>query len=175
MVAIAAGVTLLRVLVKDAIRGVGWFRRVSDHIDTASKAISDIRKDLRDIQQDIKRILLRPAGGAAFEGKSPLSLTELGREVAAEIDAAAVAKVPIPQVRDRVRGEPDAVIEEVCFDYLVYGDDFEPTPELVAKIRASAYEHRLAKEQVHGVLALVLRDELIRLEHESGAVDQSAE
>ena len=68
--------------------------------------------DIKEIQQDIKRLLLQPSGGAAFEGASPLSLTDLGREVAKELDASAWVKDLIPLVRDRVRGEPPGAIEE---------------------------------------------------------------
>ena len=155
--------------------GASWFRKVNDHIDMATEAISDIRDDIREIQRDVERILLRPAGGAAFEGGSPLRLTELGQKVADELDTASWLEKVIPDLRDRTKGEPPDVIEEVCFDFLVYSDDFRPVQELAVKIRATAYEHGLAREQVRGVMALVLRDELIRLEHGSGAVDQSAE
>lgn len=173
---------LVRGLIKDFAKGVGWFTTVTEHIgdtktaiDSLDERVTSLDKAVGQMQKSIRRVLLVLfPGEPTFESGSPLRLTESGQEIADELDAASWVEKIIPQLRDRTKGEPPAVIEEVCFDYLVYSDDFQPAPELAAKIRATAYEHGVAREQVRGVLAIILRDELIRLESGSGAVNQPA-
>ncbi len=184
-------------LVKDFAKGTGWFTNVNEHIESTNTALTGLDERVEStnaavsglgervgtlervigkMQKDLKRALLVVFPGyPTFESDSPLRLTDLGRDVAAELDADAWVQGVITDFRERTRGEAPYAIEEVCFEFLVYGDEFQPSPDFEAKIRASAYEHGLTKEQVRGVLALVLRDELIRLESASDAVDQPAD
>ncbi len=139
-----------------------WVKRVDTHMTETKTSISRLRRE-------VKRLLLTVfghEGGLTLEGASPLSLTKFGEEVAQELEADKWVQETVQSFRVRVRGDPPDLIEEKCFEYLVYDDEeFVATP-MGKRTRLVAYEHGIAREQVSAVLVIMLRDELIRLEAE---------
>ena len=171
-----AALAFLRWFVKDAIKGAKWFINVNEHIKDTNTHIKETNTAIVEIRRNLSRVLLMLfPGDSAFEGASPLRLTDMGKAIADELDVDAWVQKTVPTIRERVRGEPPDAIEEICFEFIIYGDEFQPGTDLLNKIRASAYQHGIAKEQVRGVLAIVLRDELIKLEEaETSNDDRSA-
>ena len=69
------------------------------------------------------------------------------------------AKRAVGSLRDRASGKRPDEIQELCFEYIY--DEFRPSAELDTAISVNAYDNGVNKEQVLGVPAVVLRDELI--------------
>ena len=69
------------------------------------------------------------------------------------------AKLSVGSLGDRARGKRPDEIQELCFEYIY--DEFRPSVELETAISVCFYDNGVNKEQVLGVPAVVLRDELI--------------
>lgn len=138
-----------------------WISNREAFEGTTNKAIERIDKAIAVIREDIKRILGHVGRPAIKEG-SPLRLTDLGEEIAQDIAARAWAaqqgKILSAQVADRAPYD----IQRFCFD-LVRGDQFDPGPDLLEKMKASAYNRATTFEQVENVLAIALRDVLLEI------------
>lgn len=61
---------------------------------------------MEEIREDIKKILsqMGPTTQSVYEAKSPLQLTELGKTISTEVNAAEWAQQTAPQLIDAVRG-----------------------------------------------------------------------
>ena len=153
-------VYLLALAVVTALVRIGmWVGGANEHKSTVSKFMSDIREDITEIREDIKKLLRRTPTVAVSSG-SPLGLTDVGKTVAAELDASSWAKQTAEGLRDRAGGEPPYEIQELCFDY-VRSDVFQPPEDFSVAMKTSAYDHGIDEDQVRAVLAIVLRDVLV--------------
>ena len=92
--------------------------------------------------------------------QSPLRLNELGEAVSAEIGGAEWAKRVSATLADWIEGRDAYEIQEHCFEV---AENFSYTPEEKRGIHQSAFSRGLPAEQVRRVLAIELRDELLKL------------
>ena len=134
-------------------------RDLDEYKGTVSGFMAEIRDDIKKI---LHRLPAYPIGTT-----SPLSLTDYGEEIAAAVNALPWAREHVELVKGRAAGKPAYEIEEISFAYAREEHELSPS------MREVMYEHGYSGEHVRSVLGLVLRDELIRLERGSGAVDQS--
>lgn len=141
------------------IRGGMWAGGVNEHRRVVTGFMADMRADINEIREDIKK-LLRRSGSAAVDSDSPLRLTEVGDAIAAKLDATSWAQRTAARVGDRVEGKRPYEIQEFCLEY-VDSEEFRPSEEFTVAIRTCAYDHGLDEDQVRFVLAIVLRDELL--------------
>lgn len=129
----------------------------------------NFNKFMDEVRGDIKEILQRlsPASTPSAIGKkSPLQLTDLGKEISDELKALEWAKEIKPLVLSEIdkahglEGAQPYEIQEYCFDFttkiFIFPDDMDK------KVQDSAYKRGLTKRQVLEVLAVELRDELLR-------------
>ena len=138
-------------LIKHFGKGLTWVGRVNASLETLTKSVDVISKD-------IKRIFRRlPSSTVA--GESPLRLTELGKEIAVGIKAKPWAIETEPLLRDRAKGKRPDEIQDLCFEYVRH--EYEPSPEMEVEIKVAAYENGIDTYQVLDVLAVVLRDRLL--------------
>ena len=138
-----------------------WEGSVETRLNKLEEAVKDIKKNIKDILD-----VLVKRGSPVAGGKSPLTLTSLGKEIAEEVSAREwaqnLAGALIKEVVE-VIGKHSYEIEEFCFQYMRE----EPllSEEINQKIKKAAYEKGITKRDVLDVLALELRDELIARLH----------
>ena len=123
--------------------------RLGDRIVRVEKRIMD----------EFDRVRVKLDGGPVSR-RSPLELNSLGQIVTKEIRGAEWAERVAPELQDWIGVKDAYQIQEDCFEY-VEGFDF--TDDELKAIRQSAYENGLPTEQVRRVLAIELRDKLLRM------------
>ena len=158
-IVIFGGVALLVSLGTAILKFGEWKGKVDSDRNTFSGFMDEIRADIRKIHDRIDAIL-GTLSNPVVSGTSPLSLTELGRSIAQSLEADQVVATMVPVVRTRVAGMSPYDVQELCGTYVKH--EFEPSPELEAKIKDHAFENGIARFQVLDVLAIVLRDEILR-------------
>ena len=125
-------------------------------IDADRKAFSDLLSEVRD---DVKRLLRRTPGGTVA-GRSRLGLTDLGKKVSRKIAGAEWARRLAPDLKEQLAGKAAYEIQAACMEYArtleLSGDE----KTLVLEV---AFEHGLAESDVREVVAIELRDRLLKL------------
>ena len=112
------------------------------------------------VETRISNTLFSLLGKGTLERHSPLHLNKLGREVSQEIDGEAWADQVLEEVKDQVADKDALGIQEFCFALV---DDFAFTDAYDRAIRNCAFAHGLPTEQIRRVLAVELRDKLLKL------------
>ncbi len=140
------------------LRGVLAIGEWKGKTDTSVKALKEAIAEIRD---DVKRIL-GMVGPRAIGDGSPLRLTDLGKGISEDINAAAWAKQQGQRLSEKVAGMAPYDIQKFCFGH-VRSDQFDPGSELLEKMKASAYNRGTTFEQVENVLAIKLRDVLLEI------------
>ena len=145
-------------LAVSACVGIGiWVGRVNSDRDTFKKFIDRMGEKIEEILQKL------PSSTVA--GKSPLHLTGLGEKVSEEIQASEWAKQIAPALLVRIANKHPYEVQEFCLEY-VKGEDVLPE-DMQEKVKTSAYQNGIEKEQVLRVLAVELRDQLLPEEKQS--------
>ena len=128
------------------------------------ESVTSIKGTLETIQNDVKKIfrLLSPEAEVA----SPLRLTDLGREVSADLDGTNWAEKTASELVDQLRGKQPFEIDAYASEYVQ--DDSHFSDELLRKMQESGYNRALKLERVRNVLAIELRDALLRLLPDDG-------
>ena len=129
-----------------------WVGRVNSHVNGVSALLKEIRFD-------IKKILGR-LPPVAVAGDSPLRLTDLGKSISRTLDARQWAQQIADTMSDRPCDETPYDVQEFCFRYVK--QDFQPDRDQNAQLRTCASENGLKLDKVLDVLAIELRDELLR-------------
>ena len=142
------------------IRFGQWMGSVNSDRDVFKEFMRDIRNDIKEIRASITGIFARlPASPIA--GESPYRLTDLGRAMSDSLGGRAWAERVAPSLSQLVRGREPYEVQDICFGYV--RNEFTPTDEQDARIRACAYENALSRDQVLDVLAVELRDILLEV------------
>ena len=134
-----------------------WEGSVTAKIESFEKFAKDVREELREIRDDVKKIFERlPAQATASE--SPVPLTDLGKKISKEIEAPKWVEQVISSLVPQVNGKGHYDIQEFCFEY-VKGESVL-TEKMDKRVKSSAYDNGIEKWQVLRVLAIELRDAL---------------
>ena len=118
-----------------------------------------LRAFMEEVRNDIKEILGR-LPPAPVAGGGPIQLTDLGRDISKALQAREWAEGEAAALGERVKGKPPYEVQAICYDY--GKKEFHPTDEQEAKIRMCAYENALDRDKVLDVLAIELRDVLLK-------------
>lgn len=133
-----------------------WIGKINEHRSTVSAFMAEIRKDIKDI--------LGKLGPSTTKTASPIQLTDLGQSVSEALGASAWAANRAEKLADRVGDAPAYDIQVLAFEYVEKEFTDETTDKAMdAKIKQCAYENGLKRSQVLDVLAIELRDRLLRL------------
>lgn len=122
---------------------------------------------MKEIGNDIRKILDRLGPPKTLEHDSPLTLSDIGKKISRRIDAKQWAGATAKTLIDRIPGKEDFEIEQIAFDYI--NEEFEPENDLGRQILRAAYETGSSRWDVHAVLAVELRDVLIKYRDEPPA------
>ena len=129
-----------------------WVGRVNSHVSGVSALLKEIRSDIKQILSRLPPI--------AVAGDSPLRLTDLGESVSKTLDAKRWAGQIASTLSERPSDEPPYEIQDFCFRYVK--QELKPIPEQDAQLRMCAYENGIELDKVLDVLAIELRDALLR-------------
>ena len=134
-----------------------WEGSVNAKIESFEKFAKDIREELKEIRDDVKKIFERlPAKATA--SLSPVRLTDLGKKVSKEIKASNWVEKVIHLAIPQVKGKDHYDIQEFCFEYVE--QESVLTEKMNERVKFSAYDNGIEKRQVLRVLAIELRDAL---------------
>ena len=139
------------------------------HLEEIRKDIRDIRGDIaedreisRKTSQDVEGIkaVLGQLPSTAISDSSPLHLTDMGESISATLQARDWAERTAATLGERVKGKRPYEIQDLSFEYVK--NEFKPTEEQEVEIRTCAYEKGVKRDIVLDVLAVELRDVLLK-------------
>ena len=120
----------------------------------------DFKKFISDVSNKLDRILGK-LELSTVAGGSPLQLTELGREIADELNVNEWADEKAVELFKTLSDKKEYKIHQFSLNWV--DSNFKPDDDLGEQILACAYEHALAKSDIVKVYAVVLRDKLVEM------------
>ena len=144
----------LAILLVSALGGLVWISKWTGGVNEHKSEVSKFMQEIRD---DVKKIFRRLPSKTLDRG-SPLHLTDLGIDVASQIEAHTWAGEQAKALRARVAGWAAYRIQNFAFEYV--RDEYEPDEVFESQLEEVAYQKGVSKEEVLDVLAIALRDEL---------------
>lgn len=149
-----AGIVIITIAgITFVVRLILWYGSVNDD----RGKFEDFMKEVR---QDIKDILARLPREPAISSGSPLQLTGLGNKISKEIGAEEWANNEATTLLGKAKEKDPFEIQAMAFDHT---HDLEPPEEMLAKMRASAFENGLDLDIVRRVMGIVLRDRILKM------------
>ena len=137
-----------------------WVGNVSSNLKALKEAVREIKESVDKIRESINGFLHELTSKTLNPG-SPLEPNDLGQKVSKSIDAPSIAKGIAPTLRERAGGKLPYDIQELCFDFI--RDEYKPVEDIEKKIKQCAYDNGISRADVMDVLAVELRDEILRL------------
>lgn len=158
------------IVVLSAIGGIGyWIGQVNSDRKSFKTFMAEVRGDMAEIRKKFDKILLRlPPTPVA--GSSPLRLTDLGEEIAADLNASEWASTLALSLREKVHDMLPFEVDEFCHRHVeqFYSRSGSghahkaPSEDMARKVAICAFERGLDRASVRSVLRVVLRDELLK-------------
>ena len=145
-----------------AIVATAWVAKVNHKTDF----IKEIRDEIKEIRAEINGIFRR-LSPAVVISESPLKLSALGKQIAEDINVQDwIDKIKL-DTKDMVSEENiDAYeVQKKCFEYAnedLLADVMEIDVSLGKRMKDSAYNHGLEIGHVQKVVAVVLRDKILK-------------
>ena len=139
------------------IRFTRWTSRVDTRLDTLTDMI---QKGLDEVREDIKRILERQGPRDTVEARSPIQLTEFGREISSTSSVNNWARTHAPSLQANVAGKEEFEVFDICVSYV--DGLFETDADFQRTVKATAYQHGTEAGNVLKVYQVELRDVLLQ-------------
>ena len=140
-----------------AMVGIGmWIGKVNTNLSTFNTSLSQFMKEIR---ADIKKIFER-LPSPTLSGSSPLRLNDLGRSISEKLEGRTWAEQTGPQLVGKMRDKSSYEIQSQCFDFV---EQAELEQSMRKAVLDCAYENGISEDQVLDVLAIELRDTVLRL------------
>ena len=135
-----------------------WFQatdQVKRDLGSIKETLAKVVEEFRD---DIKKIFLylRPE----VSSSSPLELTDFGRELSTDIGGQEWARQKASELASRVRGQPAFEVHEFAAEYVQGNTNFDEA--FFQRMRECVYNRGAKIEQIRNVLAVELRDALLK-------------
>ena len=138
-----------------------WFRDVNNDRKSFKEFMGKVEEQMGKIEKQIGKMFERLPRPRTIASDSPLRLTEMGEEIAARLNASEVIEKCIAEdVLGPVAGKTSLKIQEMSFAY--FRETFVPSDDLEKIIEACAFDNGISREDVLDVLAIELRDALLR-------------
>ena len=121
----------------------------------------NVGKGIDEIREDIKRIFRLLSRDMTLESGSPLRLTDLGQAISKSLDAPDWAEKTAREISGKIPDTSAYGIQEYCFNFVkrtaVLGVDLDK------KVKETAYNNGIDIGRVQDVLAIELRNELLKI------------
>ena len=137
-----------------------WVGNVTTNLKGLKGAVREIKEAVDKIRDNTNSVLHELTSKTLNPG-SPLEPNELGYKVSKSIDAPSIVKGLASGLRERADGKLPYDIQELCFDFI--RDEYKPVEDIEKKIKQCAYDNGISRVDIMDVLAVKLRDEIIRL------------
>lgn len=166
-VALGTVVALLSLIVTWAVGGSKLLLRLgawTEKFQNLEKTTGTLEQSIRDIRKTLDQIQLTLARRETVQSQSqsPLTLTDTGRDISTELGAQAWAEEIAQGQKGKFVTPTPYEIQEFCFNY-VTSHNFNAPAELRAKMQNSAYSHGVFLQGVYNVLAIELRNKLLKI------------
>jgi len=138
-----------------------WEGSVDSNMSNFKDFMREIKDDISDIRNSIFNISTQMTSKVAGN-QSPIQLTNLGKEISAQIDAPAWAEKLAEKAKENVKGKEPYDIQEFSFKYVQNHKNYLDEERIL--IRKIAYEKGLTEFEVRQVLGIELRDRLLTIE-----------
>ena len=131
-----------------------WKGKRESFEETVGSFMTEIRNDIKVISQRLPR-------SSVYSG-SPLRLTELGQSISKTLEASSWAKKTAKSIIHQVEGKDSYEIQEFCMDF-VKQRKYDPSDDFLKALRNCAYNEGIFVDNVEDVLAVELRDALLKI------------
>ena len=146
------------VLILTIATGLFYAGRWTGNVNTDRENFKNFMKEIRD---KIDKIFERLPAPPPIATSSPLQLTDFGEKISACADGKNAADAIANEIVQQAEGMNPYQIQEFSKEYMK--NTFEPTPDQFTKFGNCAYEHGVKYDQVLEVIAIELRDRLLKL------------
>ena len=148
-----------------------WTGVINTSLETFKGTITKIQEDIKDAVREIKEAVTKTQAdinslqleltSKTLSPGSPLEPNELGKKVSETIGVPSIVKGLAVGLSEKAEGKHPYDIQELCFNFV--RDDYDPSDEVEKNIKEFAYENGISRADVMDVLAVELRDEILRL------------
>lgn len=151
-------------------RAVGGFNLLlrpgawDEKFKNIEKTTDTLEQGLKALHDKVDQVLLILARRETIRNTSPLTLTEVGQAISTELGAQVWAEEAAAGLKGRFVDPTPYQIQEFCFNY-VTGPDVNFLEQLTFEMQNSAYRHGVSLQGVYNVLAIKLRDEILKMHH----------
>ena len=150
-------VTLGIALISSIAVASRWSGKVDTDRENFKTFMAEVKERLEKIDGKLESIFNR-LGPAVAEGRSPIVLTDYGKELADKLGAYEFAAKLAPEVLPNVQGKEEFEVYEFCRGYFHADLDSEFEFDLFRR----AYNAGISRDNARTVMTLVLRDELLK-------------
>ena len=168
-------------VVTSVVSLIAWVRnagkssaRLESEMKALGKGQGELRDDINGLTRRIDSILETLIGATLFgrpvktsSSESPLALTELGKKVSKRLDVPSLVAGHASKLRKQADGQVDYDIQALSLDFI--NNKFRPTKDVERKLKQCAFDDGISLFEVHIVLAIELRDQLMKQAREQEA------
>ena len=130
--------------------------RIGEDLERMGKELERVGKELAELRQIVFSRFSIPV----TTHKSPLRLSDFGETISKEITAQAWVERVADSLDERIKGMDAYEIQELCFQYVESTNEYSNEEKQV--IRDSAYKRGVKTKDIRRVLAIELRDKLLK-------------
>jgi len=149
--ALGISVTLVLAAIGFAFKFGKWYGEVNTDR-------SNFKDFMNEVRTKLDRIFERLPPPPPLAPDSPIRLTDLGQCISRETGAEEWADGESQTIFDKTEGKDQFEIQTIAFEHAL---SFAPSEELLARMRASAFDNGLELDGVRRVLGVVLRDRIL--------------
>lgn len=163
LVYIVPGIAFLGASITFVIRVERFMSKKNESIRFLEKAIEELKVDVKELRTDVKVLFRNNSGDSSVsvvERNSPLRLTEVGDSISEALDVKTWATGTAQDVVPKLKWSHPYDIQVFCMDYVDHTSNFDT--EFMNRIKSYAYEEGLSMSQIRDVLAIELRDAILK-------------
>lgn len=149
LIYIIPGLAIFGYIVKWIIKVERWMGKIDESIRLLEEGAREMRTDIKGFSSI-----------QVVEKNSPLRLTEAGHSISEALDVKEWATLTAQDVVPKLRWSHPYDIQVFCMDYVDDPSNFDT--EFMDRLKYYAYEESLSMSQIRDVLAIELRDAILK-------------
>lgn len=156
LIYIIPGVAIFGYIVKWIIKVERWMGKIDESIRLLEEGAREMRTDIKGLFRNNSGV----SSVQVVEKNSPLRLTEAGHSISEALDVKEWAMLTAQDVVPKLRWSHPYDIQVFCMDYVDDPSNFDT--EFMDRLKYYAYEESLSMSQIRDVLAIELRDAILK-------------
>ena len=133
--------------------------KIDTWVGAINTEINTLKKGLKTVQEDIKKLFERLPPQKTADASSPLNLTDFGRKISDHVDAKEWANNNAEKLMEQARGKEEFEIFSICSEHVE--KTFDEENEFNRTVQSTAYNYGTDTEQVLMVYRIELRDRIL--------------